>query len=40
MDDAFPEDVEHLLLNDENYEDENDEFYVSEIDSKKDIDQL
>ena len=40
IDDAFPEDVEHLLLNDENYEDENDEFYGSEIDSHDDIDQL
>ena len=40
IDDAFPEDVEHLLLNDENYEDENDEFYGSEIDSDDDIDQL
>ena len=40
IDDAFPEDVEHLLLNDENYEDENDEFYDSEIDSDDNIDQL
>ena len=40
IDDAFPENVEHLLLNDENYEDENDEFYGSKIDSDDDVDQL
>ena len=40
IDDASPEDVEHLLLNDENYEDENDELYGSKIDSDDNVDQL